>query len=176
MATICNPLTGGIPKGCLRNKGGISKIYITDFENVTDISIASPSGEIDGITMASGKVFYEFEFNKNTSTWAENTAGDQAAGTQIVTQTITLVIARREKTKRDRIQQLMGFKELMVIIKDANGVLWLAGEESGIIMTTNASVSGTAAADPNNYTITLVGEETAQANTIESETVITAVT
>ena len=162
----CNTLTAGIPKGCLGNRGGIRKIYITNFENLTGISLASPSGEISTLTMASGTTYYEFVFNKNSSTWNEVTTGDPTAGTQIVTQTITLVLARREKTKRDTLQLLMGFNELSVIIEDANGIFWLVGEESGVIMTENNSASGTAAADPNNYTLTLVGEETAQANTV----------
>lgn len=166
MACGCNTLTGGIAKGCSGNIGGIKKIYITDFCNVTGLTLASPGDEISGFTMVSGAVFYEFEFNKNSSTFQEDVTGDQAAGTQLNTQTITLVLARREKTKRDTLQLLMGFKELAVIVLDSNGIYWYLGQDNGIVMTQNVSVSGTAKADPNNYTLTLVGEEPELANEV----------
>lgn len=171
MACGCNTLTGGISKGCTGNVGGIKKIYITDFCNVTGLTLASPGGQISGFTMASGAVFYEFEFNKNSSTFQEDITGDQAAGTQVNTQTITLVLARREKTKRDTLNLLAGFKELAVIVLDANGIYWYLGETNGVVMTQNTSVSGTAKADPNNYTLTLVGEEPELSNEVTSAAV-----
>lgn len=167
MANCCGTiLTGGISKGCDGNKGGIRKIFITDFCNVLGTTILSPTGEIDSITLASGALYYEFEFNKNTSTFTEVTTGDQANGTQVVTQTVTLKLARREKTKRDTLQLLMGFKDLSIIVLDGNGIYWLLGEESAVVMTENNSENGTAAADFNGYTLTLVAEETKQANVI----------
>lgn len=171
MACGCNSLTGGITKGCSGNIGGIRKLYITDFCNVLGTTLSSPGNEIASFTMASGAVFYEFEFNKNSSTFQEEITGDQANGSQINTQTITLVLARREKAKRDVLQLLMGFKELAVIVLDANGNYWYMGETNGVVMTQNTSVSGTAASDANNYTLTLIGEETSLANTVTSAAV-----
>lgn len=171
MSCGCNSLTGGIAKGCSGNIGGIRKIYITDFCNVTGTTLSSPGDEISAFTMASGTVFYEFEFNKNSSTFQEDITGNQAAGTQINTQTVTLVLAKREKTKRDTLQLLMGFKELAVVVLDANGTYWYLGEKNGMVMTQNTSVSGTAAADANNYTLTLIGEEPDLANTVEAAAV-----
>lgn len=167
----CNTLTGGIEKGCSANKGGIKKLYITDFENIQGLTLGSPSTTITTITMAGGTVFYEYAFNKNSSTFQEDITGDQAAGTQINTQTVTLVLARREKSKRDTLQLFMGFKELAVIVQDSNGIYWLLGEDNGMVMTQNTSVSGTAAADPNNYTITLIGEEPDLANEVDAAAV-----
>lgn len=166
MACLCGTLSGGVSKGCDGNKGGIRKIYITDFCNVTGFTLASPGGEISGFTMASGALFYEFEFNKNTSTFTEVITGDQANSSQLNTQTITLKLARREKVKRDTLQLLMGFKELAVIVQDGNGLYWYLGEEEGVVMTENNSENGTAGTDFNGYTLTLVGEETTLANEV----------
>ena len=171
MSCNCNTFTSGITKGCTGNKGGIKKLYIADFCNISGLTLGSPNDTISAITMTSGTVFYEFEFNKNSSTFQEDVTGDQAAGTQINTQTVTLVLARREKTKRDTLELFKGFKELAVIVLDSNGIYWLLGEESGMVMTQNVSVSGTAAADPNNYTLTLIGEETSLANEVEASAV-----
>jgi hypothetical protein len=170
MACGCDILTGGISKGCTGNVGGIKKLYITDFCNITSFVEAS-GGEIGTINMSGATLFYEFQFNKNSSTFQEEISGDQAAGSQINTQTVTLVLARREKSKRDTLQLLMGFKELAVIVLDSNGIYWLLGQENGMIMTTNTSVSGTAAQDANNYTLTLIGEEPTLANEVLAATV-----
>lgn len=171
MACGCKSLTGGISKGCTGNIGGIKKIYITDLCNITSYTLGSPIDNISAINMVSGAVFYEFEFNKNSSTYQEEVTGDQAAGTQVNTQTITLVLARREKVKRDTLQLLMGFKELAVIVLDSNGLYFLLGEENGVVMTQNTSVSGTTKQDANNYTLTLVGEEPNLANEVTAAAV-----
>lgn len=166
MACGCTILTGGIDKGCLGNQGGIRKIYITDFCNVTSITLASPSQEISAITMAASTLFYEFAFNKNTSTWTEVLTGDQANGSQVYTQTVTLKLARREKTKRDTLALLAGFKELAIIVQDNNGLYWLLGENNGVVLTESNSENGTAATDFNGYTLTLIGEEPVAANEV----------
>lgn len=167
----CNLLNGGIAKGCLGNSGGIRKIYITDHINVLNVTLSSPDEEISAFSMASGALFYEFEFNKNTSTYTEVLSGDQANGTQIYTQTVTLKLARREKTKRDTLALLAGFKELAIIVLDANGLYWYLGEVNGVVMTESNSENGTVATDFNGYTLTLVGEEPVAANTVESAAV-----
>lgn len=171
MACGCSILTGGIDKGCLGNTGGIRKIYITDFCNVTDVDVNSPDGIIDTITMAASTLFYEFAFNKNTSTYTEVLSGDQANGSQVYTQTITLKLARREKTKRDTLALLAGFKELALIVLDNNGLYWFLGQINGIVLTESNSENGTASADFNGYTLTLVGEEPVAANEVTASAV-----
>jgi hypothetical protein len=171
MACGCDILTGGISKGCTGNQGGVRKVWITDFCNITSFEESS-GGEIGTINMTGATLFYEFQFNKNSSTFQEEVSGDQSSGSQINTQTVTLVLARREKSKRDTLQLLMGFKELSIIVLDSNGIYWLLGETNGMVMTTNTSVSGTAAADSNNYTITLIGEEPNLANEVLAAAVL----
>ena len=167
MSCGCNALNGGITKGCLGNIGGIRKMYITDFCNITGLTLNSDNS-IGGITMAANTYFYEFEFTKGSSTFQEEFTGDPATGTQLNTQTITLTLARREKAKRDILMLLAGYKELGVIITEANGDSYLMGQENGVIMLTNLSVAGTASTDANNYVITMVGEETALAETVDN--------
>lgn len=175
MSCGCSILTGGIAKACGTNSGGIRKIYITDLCNVSSLTLSSPDEIIDNINMLSGTQFYEFAFNKNTSSFTEVTTGDQAAGTQVVTQTVTLVLAKREKSKRDVLKMLMGFKELAVIVLDSNGTYWLLGEVEGMVMTENNSQSGTTKTDANGYTITLVAEETEQANEVDEAAVLAVI-
>lgn len=163
----CESLTAGISKDCLNNIGGIKKIYLTERANITfPLTLSSPATEISGITMIGGAKFYEFQFNKGTSSYTESTKSDQAVGVQLTTQTILLLLNRREKTKRDKIILLGKFKDLCAIVTDANDVNWFFGESNGINLDTNEGGSGVNRSDPNRYTLTFLGEEPAPANTV----------
>jgi hypothetical protein len=160
----CSNLSSGLTLGCDNNIGGIKAIYITEKSNVTSVSLSSPGDEISTISM-SGQ-FYEFEFNKNTSSYTEELASDQAAGRDLYTQTVTLVLNRREKTKRDKLILLAQRENLLIMVKDQNDVIWYFGETNGMNLTTSAGGSGVAKTDANQYVLTFVGEEPSPANTV----------
>jgi len=168
---ICNILTAGISKTCDNNVGGIKELYLTEKANVTAVTLASPGDQINGLTMEAGTEFKKFEFNKNTSTFTEVTSYDQANGTELCTQTITLFLTRREKTKRDILLLLGKFKDLVAIIKDSNDIYWYFGETNGLNLTEKNSETGTSKADRNGYTLTFTGEEPEDANEIEAAAV-----
>lgn len=173
--SICDILTGGIAKTCDNNVGGIKKLYLTEKENVTSFTLASPGNYIDDFTMDGSAVFYEFEFNKNTSTFTEVTTMDPTNGTELCTQTITLFLTRREKAKRDKLLLLGKFKELVCIIKDSNDIYWYFGETGGVMLTEKNSETGTAKTDKNGYTLTFVGEEPEDANTVLEAAVLAVI-
>lgn len=152
-------MTGGLTKGCENNIGGIKKIYITEHENVDEFTRASPSETVSTITMLPGKLYYEFEFNKNTSSFTEVTSMDQSIGSEVCTQTVTLILNRREQTKRDALLYLGKFKDLSIIVKDSNEKYWLLGEVNGLNLTEKNSETGTVKTDRNGYTLTFIGEE-----------------
>jgi hypothetical protein len=162
----CDSLSGGISLGCSSNFGGVKKIYLTNKENVSSVVNGSPDLGITTFNMVGGAVFYEFEFNKNTSSWSEARTGDQANGVEFYTQTLTLVLNRREKTKRDTIALLGGFRELVAVVTDSNDNSWYLGAENGLVLTGNEGGSGTAKTDPNRYTLTLTGEEPEMADVV----------
>jgi hypothetical protein len=164
----CNLMTAGIPKDCDNNLGGVRRIYITDFENVTSITAAT--GTISAFTMASGTVFYEFEFNKNTSSFAENATISIENGSLFYEQLVTLIIPRREVAKRNVLATLMQ-KDLAVIVLDQNGLYWYIGEANGANVSELPSTTGTAKGDANAYTITIRGEEPNQAQEASSAAV-----
>lgn len=170
MACNAQLLNGGISLGCDNNSGGVRKIYITDFANITGITeqaggILVASGEvISNIALASGEQFYEFEFLRNTSSYQETATISLENGTTFYTQTITLVIPRREQAKRNKIALLAaGQKKLAIIVQDSNSLYWYFGQEDGCIMTALDGGSGVAKTDANGYTITFTAEEPNQA-------------
>lgn len=155
---LCDLLNGGITKSCDNNSGGLDKIYIADFPLVS--SYVEANGEITAITMSGTASFFEFEFNRNTSSYTEEVNIDLANGTTFFTQTVNLVLSRREKTKREALQKLIaGQKELFIIVKDSNGLYWAFGKDEGAIVTAITGGSGVQKADANNYTISFVAEE-----------------
>jgi hypothetical protein len=153
---ICNALSAGINRSCDNNAGGLTNIYVADFENIT--AYTEVNSEITSIT--AGADFYEFEFNRGTSNYAESVNINLQNGTTFFSQTVTLNLARREKTKSEAIKHLTdGQKRMFVIVKDSNGLYWAFGKDEGVVVTAIEGGSGSAKADANQYIITFVGEE-----------------
>ena len=170
----CTLIDGGIVKDCENNIGGVAKIYITDFDSVASITAANYA--ITAITMDSGTVFYEFQFNKYSSSFEENTVVNVENGGVYFEQTVTLIIPRRDSTKMDALNSIIaGVKNLSVIVKDSNGINWLLGEAAGINVTEIVSGSGKAQGDLNGYTITMSGAELAMAQTLSNSVLATVI-
>ena len=166
---ICNALTAGLDKSCDNNSGGVNKVFITDYDNISSVVIGTASAPqvgdwIDGITMSGSTKFYEFKTNKNVCNFTESVAIDMTNGTTFFNQVVTLVLSRRETTKRDAIEKLVaGQKQLALIVLDSNGNYWLFGLSEGAYVTAIEGGSGTAKADANGYTITFTAMEPDQA-------------
>lgn len=166
---ICNALTTGLNKSCETNAGGLNKIYITDYENITAVTTGTSSTYpvadwVDGITMAATTLFYEIQTNKNVCNFTESVAIDMTNGTTFFNQVVSIVLSRRETTKRDFIEKLVaGQKQLAIIVLDSNGLYWLFGKDEGSYVTAIEGGSGTAKADANGYTLTLTAMEPDQA-------------
>lgn len=160
----CVAFSGGIALNCENNIGGLTKVYLTDFENVTGITASG--GTVSVIGMESATNFYEFEFNRNSATLTEDLTKDIAAGSAFFTQTLTLTIPRRDVEKRNTLS-LLTQRDLACIVKDSNGFYWLLGEEEGMYLSEATSTSGTAKADGSNYVLTLIGEELERAQSVD---------
>jgi len=161
---LCNALNAGLTKSCDNNAGGLVKIYIADFEKLSGYTEANSI--VTGITASD---FYEFEFNRGTSSYAEALSVNLQNGASFFTQTVSLVLARREKLKTEAIKKLTaGQKDLAIIVKDSNDLYWLFGREEGMVVTAIEGGSGVAKGDMNGYTITMTGEESVQAIEVDS--------
>lgn len=170
---ICNEITYGLNKGCENNSGGVNKIYVIDFANVTSITTGTSSTYANdaewitsiGVTASTGTGgFVEIQTNKNVCNYTETVAIDLNNGTTFFNQVATIVLNRRETTKRDFITKLIaGQKQIMLIILDSNGLYWLFGQDEGCYVTAIEGGSGTAKGDANGYTVTITGMENDQA-------------
>lgn len=160
----CSNLSSGQTIGCDNNIGGLKKFYVTEKSNITSLGLSSPGDEISTIVMSGA--LYEFAFNKGNAKYEENGAFDQAAGRDLYTQTVTLTLNRREKTKRDKLILLAQREDLVIVVKDQNDLIWYLGETNGMNLTTSVGGSGAAKSELNQYVLTFVGEEPSPANTM----------
>lgn len=161
-----------IVRGCENNLGGITNIFVAPWDAVGSIT-STQSGEITNITMATCS-FVEIEFTKNSSNYVEEAAIDLTNGSTYFTVTTNVMVPRRELAKRNAIALLAaGQQNLLVIIKDQNGLYWLQGQTNGTNLTGVAEGSGTAKADGSKYSLTFTSEEEEQMPTIDPA-VITA--
>ena len=113
-------------------------------------------------------LFFEVQTNKNVCNFTESAAIDLTNGTTYFNQVLTLVLSRRETTKRTFIERLVaGQKQLAIIVLDSNGNYWLFGLNEGSFASAIEGGSGTAKADANGYTITFTAMEPLQAYEID---------
>ena len=177
---ICNALSAGLDKSCDSNAGGVNKIYVTDFDNVTAFTIGAATSPqtgdwVDAITMGGSTKFYEVKTNKNVCNFTESVAIDLANGTTFFNQVVTLELTKRETTKRTFIEKLIdGQKQLRLIVLDSNGNYWLFGYSEGSYVTAIEGGSGTAKADKNGYTVTFTAMEPDQAFQVDP-TIVSAI-
>jgi hypothetical protein len=162
----CITLNAGIPAGCESNSGGVKKIWITDYANV--VKIEELGGVVSDIELESNTSFYEFAFNKETSSFTENTVVNVQNGSIFYDQTVSLVLARREVAKRN-VLKMMAMRDLAVIVLDSNGLYWLIGKGEGAMITETQSQTGVTKEDANGYTITITAKETAPAPEIDKD-------
>jgi hypothetical protein len=156
-------LTSNLAKGTINTISfatGVTTITITQ-----TIPSALPT-ELGYLYLA--PVFYEFKTNKNVCNFTETAAVDMANGTTFFNQVVTLVLSKRETTKRNAIEKLAaGQKQLAIVVLDTNGNYWLFGLTEGAYLTATEGGSGTAKADANGYTLTFTAMEIIQAYEID---------
>ena len=148
----CNQTISGIVQDCLTSKGGVAEVYLANYEDVTDVAVTD--NKVTGITMASGKKFKRYYFRPGTSSMTSTLNIDNAAGVNFVQTLLTMLFSRMETTKRVEMSAL-AVNDLRAIVKDANGVFWLLGEEEPVIANAGDGQTGTAKTDANRYSITL---------------------
>jgi hypothetical protein len=160
----CN-IIEGITLDCRQGAGGVKKIYLTEFANVS--TITSSSGSVSAITMVSGKKFWTIELELEDAQFNENATVSIENGTTFYEQTLTFSVYKMTAKNRN-IVRLLTQNRLMVIVQDADDVYHLAGETRALHLTASATSTGKAMGDKNGYLITLTGKEPLPCNKVNS--------
>lgn len=171
----CNLLTGGVTKGCDDNVGGLRKAWGLEKSLVTNVVHGSPGTKITVLTITGSANFFGFEFNKRSGSNYTEVEATADNGSSVNTQTLVLILSRREQVKRDALLFLGKGKELVWIVLDSNGLYWYLGENEGMELTENNGGSGAAKTDANGYTLTFVATEPRLASEITSTAALAAI-
>lgn len=168
--TPCTAITSGLNgTSCTPNPGGVSEVYLTNFDDVTGVTYGATGATygIEGMTAGTGTAFfYKYTFRRNTCNFQEDLSKDLTTGSLFYTQTGTIVLDHKDKTKRDELM-LLDNSLVTVIAKHSDGTYWAYGVGDGMYVTANVSQTGTQKTDQNGYTITMVAEETVRAYNVD---------
>lgn len=132
--------------------GGVAEVYIANREDVSAVTITE--GKVSAITMATGKTFQVYQFNRGTANMTSTYNISAENGTKYVSTDLVLVFNRMETAKRIEMTAL-AVNDLYVIVKDANGLFWLLGYDHPVNAGAGDGNTGTAIGDRNGYSITL---------------------
>lgn len=168
MACICgNIITEGIEVLCDNNAGGILAIYVTDKCNITGYT-ETVDGIIDGISLELTTQFWKIETQRLTASLEENETNNFDNGSKFWDHILNLVVAKRDVARRNAIRSYgAGQKDLVFIVEDSNGTLWVAGIDEGMKLNTNTSGTGTKKEDLNGYTIQFTGQQSDMMSTLD---------
>jgi hypothetical protein len=167
-------ITSGFSKtDCGFLLGGLKSLYIANREDVTSITDTTtpvPDGILDTITMVATKVFYKFDFEKDTASFTQEL--QVSGGNKYVTQTVTFSLAGQGQAILEVLNEL-SLSKLVVIAETRTGVRTVLGYDVALeaIAGTNYN-SGAAAADFGGSVITLQADAPAYGYELSGATVI----
>lgn len=166
----CPQTLSGIALDCTTSQGGIKKVWIADYNDVT---VTKPSGDTitkTDITMSGNSKFLGYEFRRGTASLTETLTADETTGVNYVSQELSLVFTRKDTTKRIEMTAL-SIGQLSVIVLDANDKYWFMGIDDYVSASAGGSESGVAKGDRNAFTLTLKTESSTYCYEIEAEAV-----
>lgn len=148
----CLQTLNGIALDCTNSIGGIREVYIANYADVTSQTVAD--GKITGLGLSgSTSPFKAYQFRRNTASMTSTLNVDATNGNSVSTD-LVLSFLKQETDKRIEISAL-SIGELVVIVKDANGIYWYLGKDMPVGASAGGAESGTTYTDGNRYTITL---------------------
>jgi hypothetical protein len=169
-------LSSGVTRSCGFQFGGLKKVYIANFEEVSGVTYSGNTGLITAITMIpTGTSWYSFEYEPNTAQKLEELQA--GAVSRFVNQTLNMKLANVTQAKKLVIESLAN-ATVSVILQTQDDLYWMYGEptkSAGLRATVLSIDSGTAQADDAAVTITLVGGNLGYANQVTSSAVAAVV-
>lgn len=97
----CNQTLGGITLDCTNSLGGIRRVFIANYGDVTNVEVGD--GDVIGvenITMSGDAKFKSYQFRKQTGSMTSTLTVDETAGINYVSTELSLVFTKMETPKR----------------------------------------------------------------------------
>lgn len=158
-------VTTGRKEPCKNALGGLYKIFVGNYDDISGYTFAEDGFTITGLT---NKNIFEFEL-KGGNSFTQSLASSRDNGTTAVTQTLTVVLKNQSQKTHNEVM-LLAYGRPKIIVQYNDGKAYLAGKDFGMELTTSEAVSGTVQGDLNGYTMTFVGVEAQYANELGGAT------
>ena len=151
----CN-LTQGRTIDCRNNTGGIEKIYIANFDDVTITTVAA--GVLTGLTQAAATNFYIYNLEKENASLIETHTGSLENGTNFYDSVLDFTTKNLSASESEELT-LLDQARLFVIVKTNNGKYWTVGAYFAADKLTGTSVTGMAFGDMSGYSYSITAKE-----------------
>lgn len=169
-------ILNGMGRQCKDSIGGVSKIWLVDYDEVTYTveKDASTGLETGVVTVSSTDIakFHPYLIRKNTSSMTSTLNYAENAGNSYSTE-VVMQFLKPDLAKRQELMAIM-MGEVKAIVKDVNGTYWALGVDNPIEATTGTMETGTAAADFAGANITLTDTSRMLPYVINDSTTISA--
>lgn len=108
------------------NTAGVAKFWAIPKDDITDVTFDG-SGRVNSVTLASGKIWYKYEFEDDTAFFNQSVTINKS--NIFIKQTLQWENAKMDTTKRNELMNLIecSLCGLVVIVLDNNGIYWFAG-------------------------------------------------
>ena len=170
-------LTAGISLDCRDSNGGIEKIFVANANGEVTYTLTSGSDceidsiSVDGVALTPSD-FFTYELTKQTSSFTETATISSENATIFYEQAVTMIFTKMQCAVRDQLLLLGQNTELLVIVKDNNGIYWTVGLERGAELTAGTTSTGVAYGDRSGYELVVTGREKLPTFTVDSTVVI----
>lgn len=136
---------------CMGAVGGIQKIYMTEFANLSGAGSAAPTitaGVITAWTLATGKKFRTYDIDEEMGMFTKPLAVTEESGAKVYSPTIDFTIKGLSITNVQEID-LIAKNYLCMIVLDNNGTYWVMGVDRPMKLKAASFDSGTKMEDFN---------------------------
>lgn len=145
-------LTSGYQLGCRDAVGGVSEIYIGQYNGDALQYTLDSTGAINDIT-AGIVPFHKFEQELETASYNENGQFSNENGTAFFEQTLSITLHKMNSELRNKII-ILSHGAWRIIIKDNMGKYWLMGHENPVRVSAATPQLGKAFGDLNGAVLT----------------------
>jgi hypothetical protein len=153
-----------IQQECERNSGGLVELHVGLMDSIVSITEDATTWEVTAMTVDEANV--SLNIKRRTSNYVEDEQNDFVNGSNVVTQTITAMIHRRDAAKSRAINIMgAGQRYMYVIALDNNGKYWYF---KNVQLQSVGEGSGQERADGSKYALTFVAENDHLAYEIDS--------
>lgn len=136
---------------------GLRAMYIIPTSDIL-YQATDGTGAVTNFTLATGKKFYKYDLQRETSQFVEDVRSVWQTGSTIVNQEVRLVINERNQALVMEIMRL-AYNTVTILCEDTRGARWVLGQTLGLDLESAKGGSGLEAGDRRGFELIFKGWE-----------------